>query len=1161
MPYFGIFVRNPFTVTLMKIRKTTLALLTLLLTFSLFAQDNNSLLWEISGNGLKAPSYLFGSIHLSDKRVFDLPDSVLAKLRACEVSAFELNLDSVAAPMMNDAIKKQTKKRLSELMNQDELDKLKKALEKKNIHIDNLENKSSQEVYRKYEFSAVKRKDMSTFLDAYLFGIGKQMDKTLFGIESYAEQNSLFDDLKEDEQKDLLNHIIDTNYNIHYTMDQLMKLYLNEDVEGLYDMLHGQSSSSYEYRLLTRRNYIMDKRIDSLIKKNTAFICVGSGHLGGKEGLIALLSKRGYSVKPMKSPRTGLYKKMIPQENLNNWKTIVDENGGYSVKMPGEPTNLNVMGAEMKGYIDFGSGHFYMSTAMPYVSNGKKSPYGAAKEVIKRFEDRGEVYNRQAISFKGMQGYDVEARLAKEGHYAIRVLTDSSRTFLLMIGVANVQPSKSLVKNFFESLEPRQRVSPNDIVFTDDTASFRITVPSTFKASSNESLDKTYYKTYTCMDYNLAGIISVTYVDYAPGMHVPDVEELFDRCFAPVERSLEGSKIEMQKKKFSGYPSRDYRAILPNGEMIVIRYVLRGPRLYAVSVTSKDISREPILQRRLAGFEFKTPARTKVQYYTSEQGDFKVLMPGKVVTKSDTSEYSGKINYQYGATDPYSNQWLKIYSRCFKEYDHLTNDSSALAYFVRNLTSDSDTLLDSSVTDVKGRKHYTLVSSPKNNRGTINYGYGVLNGLRYYMVVRTSDTLNNNDSLNKAMLNSFEILKEDKSYDIFRSKTTQILKNLTASDSLTHANAKTAMSDYNFKKSELPELQKALAGKYIDDDSAEYNSRYYIYRAIFNLQDSAELFKYVKENYLNMPDKGNIKTTALRELANSTMPGAPELWKELVLKQHPKTANEFTYVLTSMAGRFSYDSVPAIGKFFPDLFALADDSNTNLVLYNIAVNALNRKFVAPEVFLPLKEKTLRDVQTEYAKAEASWGKGEPYYPTGFSNKIEVLNYLPASEAVTLLNNKIVRDTFTYDKISSFCYLLKNNMKIENGVYKKYLEVAYHRNELYQAAQKIERTAALPAEMKKQKYLAEGDLMAFMEGDETYGTFQFVQEKKMEYKGVMQRFFIYKVKTEENVWFGMAGPYPLKEEQLVPYGSLTRIYYEDFDSRPIEEFMKLIMQEQ
>ena len=36
----------------------------------LFAHPNSSLLWKISGNGLKKPSYLYGKGHSFDERVF-----------------------------------------------------------------------------------------------------------------------------------------------------------------------------------------------------------------------------------------------------------------------------------------------------------------------------------------------------------------------------------------------------------------------------------------------------------------------------------------------------------------------------------------------------------------------------------------------------------------------------------------------------------------------------------------------------------------------------------------------------------------------------------------------------------------------------------------------------------------------------------------------------------------------------------------------------------------------------------------------------------------------------------------------------------------------------------------------------------------------------------
>src|SRR5688500_8943375 len=52
-----------------------------------------SLFWEITGNGLKKPSYLFGTMHVSSKMVFHLSDSFYQAIRNVDAVALELNPD------------------------------------------------------------------------------------------------------------------------------------------------------------------------------------------------------------------------------------------------------------------------------------------------------------------------------------------------------------------------------------------------------------------------------------------------------------------------------------------------------------------------------------------------------------------------------------------------------------------------------------------------------------------------------------------------------------------------------------------------------------------------------------------------------------------------------------------------------------------------------------------------------------------------------------------------------------------------------------------------------------------------------------------------------------------------------------------------------------
>src|SRR5579871_1020111 len=64
--------------------------------FSVPAQQKDikkypALLWEITGNGLKKPSYLFGTMHVSSKMVFHLSDSFYFGIKNSDVVALELD--------------------------------------------------------------------------------------------------------------------------------------------------------------------------------------------------------------------------------------------------------------------------------------------------------------------------------------------------------------------------------------------------------------------------------------------------------------------------------------------------------------------------------------------------------------------------------------------------------------------------------------------------------------------------------------------------------------------------------------------------------------------------------------------------------------------------------------------------------------------------------------------------------------------------------------------------------------------------------------------------------------------------------------------------------------------------------------------------------------
>ena len=79
-----------------KLLPSIFTLVQLLLLLNTFAQKDkqkkySSVFWEITGNGLSRPSYLFGTMHVSSKMAFHLSDSFYLGIKNADVVALETN--------------------------------------------------------------------------------------------------------------------------------------------------------------------------------------------------------------------------------------------------------------------------------------------------------------------------------------------------------------------------------------------------------------------------------------------------------------------------------------------------------------------------------------------------------------------------------------------------------------------------------------------------------------------------------------------------------------------------------------------------------------------------------------------------------------------------------------------------------------------------------------------------------------------------------------------------------------------------------------------------------------------------------------------------------------------------------------------------------------
>src|SRR5215213_9001136 len=74
-----------------------------------------SLLWRISGKGLSANSFLYGTMHVQDQRLFHFTDSLYRYLEQTEGYALEVNFRELMDSIVQEAIDRKQNEMINEM--------------------------------------------------------------------------------------------------------------------------------------------------------------------------------------------------------------------------------------------------------------------------------------------------------------------------------------------------------------------------------------------------------------------------------------------------------------------------------------------------------------------------------------------------------------------------------------------------------------------------------------------------------------------------------------------------------------------------------------------------------------------------------------------------------------------------------------------------------------------------------------------------------------------------------------------------------------------------------------------------------------------------------------------------------------------------------------
>lgn len=283
-------------------KKFFISLLTLVTGLSFSQELEKSLLWKISGNGLKHESYLFGTIHITCDATLD--ENTLKALENTKQLYLELDMDEKSMQMqmmkymmMKDGVK------LSTLLNADDFKTVDEFL-KKNMNM-------SAKMFDSFKPFMITTMLYPKMLDcpfqsveSELIKVTKEQNEEVFGLETVEDQMKVFDNISYEIQAEELVKTAKSGLDKDKVeLTKMMEIYKSKDIEGMLKMMDDSDNkitSENQDVLLNNRNKNWIPIIIKTIKDKPTFLGVGAGHLAGEEGVIKLLRKQGYKVEAVK---------------------------------------------------------------------------------------------------------------------------------------------------------------------------------------------------------------------------------------------------------------------------------------------------------------------------------------------------------------------------------------------------------------------------------------------------------------------------------------------------------------------------------------------------------------------------------------------------------------------------------------------------------------------------------------------------------------------------------------------------------------------------------------------------------------------------------------------------------------------------------------------
>jgi len=269
------------------------------------ADTDQAIFWAIEKDGEPA-GYLLGTIHSEDPRVLEFSEEFLGKLRNNDMFAMEMVPDLPTLARLTEYMHYPKGQTLESVVGAERFNALVNALAVYKVPRDFV---TGMKPWAAMMTLSTPPPETGFFMDLSLSLRASGSGLKVIGLETLEQQLAFLEEMPMAMQLSLLDQAIAESGRVKDAHDQMVDAYLENNLVQLQALSEeefqtiGSEERDYFFQagILNRNQHMLETLLPQL-EGNSIFVAVGALHLPGEGGLLDLLRRGGYVLKPQDMP-------------------------------------------------------------------------------------------------------------------------------------------------------------------------------------------------------------------------------------------------------------------------------------------------------------------------------------------------------------------------------------------------------------------------------------------------------------------------------------------------------------------------------------------------------------------------------------------------------------------------------------------------------------------------------------------------------------------------------------------------------------------------------------------------------------------------------------------------------------------------------------------